>query len=83
MEFDERKIDEAALALLYLTLHEENRAWKSIDWEVMDRLHQQGFISDPKTNAKSVLLTEEGLSLSQQLAHKLFAKDMARGGSAR
>ena len=81
MEFDDSKVDEAALALLYLTIHEENRAWKSIDWEVMDRLHQRGFISDPKAKAKSVVLTEEGLSLSKQLAHKLFARDMARGSA--
>ena len=76
MEFDNRKIDEAALALLYLTIHDENRAWKTIDFEVMDRLHQQGFIFDPKRNAKSIVLTDEGLALSEQLANKLFAKDI-------
>lgn len=26
------KIDAAALALLYLTLHDGNRAWKGLDW---------------------------------------------------
>ena len=25
------------------------RAWKSLDWEAMDRLHSRGFISDPAT----------------------------------
>jgi hypothetical protein len=34
MDIDEDKIDEAALALMYLTLHEHCRAWKQIDWEV-------------------------------------------------
>lgn len=29
MQIDEVKIDEAVLALLYLTLHEGGRAWKS------------------------------------------------------
>ena len=28
MKWDERKVDEAVLAVLYLTLHEEVRAWK-------------------------------------------------------
>lgn len=33
MEIDEEKIDEAVLALLYLTLHDGGRAWKSVDWD--------------------------------------------------
>ena len=28
MKYDENKIDELVLALLYLTLHDGNRAWK-------------------------------------------------------
>ena len=40
MQFDERKIDDAALALLYLTLHDGNRSWKTLDWETMNRLHR-------------------------------------------
>jgi len=78
VEFDNHKIDEAALALLHLTLHalhEGNRVWKAIDWEVMDRLHQRGLISPPAVKAKSVVLTDEGLRLSEQLARKLFAKE--------
>ncbi len=72
MEFDNHKIDEAALALLHLTLHEGNRVRKAIDWEVMDRLHQRGLISPPAVKAKSVVLTDEGLRLSEHLARKLF-----------
>jgi Domain of unknown function (DUF6429) len=79
VEFDNQKIDEAALALLQLTLHDGNRVWKSIDWDVMDRLHQRGLISPPASQAKSVVLTEEGLRLSEQLARKLFAKGALRG----
>ena len=79
MEFDNQKIDEAALALLQLTLHDGNRVWKSIDWDVMDRLHQRGLISPPANQAKSVVLTEEGLRLSEQLARKLFAKEPVSG----
>ena len=46
MEQDTEKIDEAILALLYLTLHDENRAWKSFDWDAMNRLHDKGLIFD-------------------------------------
>ena len=45
MELDETKIDEAVLALLYLTLSpRDHRAWKSFDWDAMNRLHEKGFI---------------------------------------
>ena len=74
MELDTDKIDEAVLALLYLGLHEEARAWKGFDWEAMDRLHQQGFISDPRSKAKSVVFTDEGLQRAESLLEKLFGK---------
>ena len=32
MDIDAGKIDEAVLALLYLTLHDGVRAWKGHDW---------------------------------------------------
>lgn len=75
MELDEDKIDEAALALMYLTLHEHCRAWKQIDWEVTNRLHEKGLICDPVGKAKSVVLTDEGLKKSEALFHKLFVKN--------
>ena len=68
------KIDEAVLALLYLTLHDGSRAWKGFDWEAMNRLHEKGFISSPVGKAKSVLLTEKGLQESERLFRKLFIK---------
>ena len=58
MNYDKDKVDEGALALLYLTLHDGCRAWKGLDWDVMDRLHEKGMIRDPKGKAKSVVLTE-------------------------
>lgn len=75
MDIDTNKIDEAVLALLYLTLHDGSRTWKGFDWEAMNRLHEKGFISNPIGKAKSVVLTERGLRESEQLFHKLFAKD--------
>lgn len=74
MEIDEDKIDEAVLALLYLTLHESNRAWKSFDWDAMGRLHQKGLIENPVGKAKSTLFTEEGLKESERLFQEFFTK---------
>jgi hypothetical protein len=39
MEIDFDKIDDAVLGLLWLTLHDERRAWKGFDWGALDRLH--------------------------------------------
>lgn len=76
MEYDKDKVDETALALLYLTTFQEKgygpRAWKGLDWEVMNRLHEKGYISNPKSKAKSVALTEEGAKVSEALFKKHF-----------
>lgn len=72
MEIDNDKIDDAVLALLWLTLHGDQRAWKSFDWEVTDRLHRKGMITDPANEAKSVMLTDEGLQRSEELFRALF-----------
>ena len=77
MEIDTDKIDEAVLALLYLTLHDGLRAWKGHDWDALDRLHSKGLIGDPASKAKSVVLTDEGLAESERLFEKLFAKAAA------
>ena len=76
MEFDKEKIDQVVLALLYLNFHDDHgavRAWKSFDWDVMDRLHQKGLISDPKSKAKSVLVSEEGQKAAKELFEKYFS----------
>ena len=74
MDLDTAKIDYAVLALLYLGLHDAIRAWKGFDWEATDRLYQQGYISDPRGKAKSVVFTEEGLRRAERLLQELFGK---------
>jgi hypothetical protein len=74
MEIDEDKIDEAALALLYLTLHDNDRAWKGLDWEVTNRLYEKGLIYDPVGKSKSVVFTDDGLQQAEALFKKLFSK---------
>jgi hypothetical protein len=77
MELDTNKIDDVTLALLYLGLHDEFRAWKGFDWDTMDRLHEAGHISDPRGRAKSVVFTETGLERARELLESLFAKPVA------
>ena len=72
VEIDEDKVDDAVLALLRLTLHDERRAWKGFDWDALGRLHRKGLIADPVGRAKSVVLTDEGLARSAALLAALF-----------
>jgi hypothetical protein len=74
MALDTDKIDDAVLALLYLTLHDDYRAWKGFDWEAMNRLHDKGMIDDPVGKTKSVVFTEEGLRRSKELFETMFTK---------
>jgi hypothetical protein len=74
MPIDERKIDEAVLGLLYLTLHEDGRAWKGFDWKSLDRLHRMGLIEDPVNKNTSVVLTEKAIAESKRIFQLLFEK---------
>ncbi len=74
MDIDRDKIDDAVLGLLWLTLHEERRAWKGFDWAALDRLHQKGLIEDPVNKTKSVILSDEGLRQSERLFRALFTR---------
>jgi hypothetical protein len=74
MEIDENKVDEAALALLSLTMHDVRSVWKQIDWDAMNRLHEKGYISNPISKSKSVMLTDEGIKAADALVKKLFSK---------
>lgn len=75
MTLDADKIDEAVLALLLLGRHDGDRAWKGFDWDAMNRLHEKGYITDPRGKAKSVVFTEEGILEAERLIKKMFTKD--------
>ena len=69
------KVDELTLALLHLTRFEEQgaiRSWKGHSWDVLNRLHERGWISNPVSKAKSVIMTEEGATRSRELFEKHF-----------
>jgi hypothetical protein len=77
MDYDEDKVDDAVLALLALTMFGDKyqtRAWKGHDWDALNRLHEKGYIGDPKSKAKSVALTEEGKARAEALFDRLFGK---------
>jgi hypothetical protein len=74
MPLNTDKIDDAALALLYLTLHDGSRAWKGFDWDVLGRLHDKGMIDNPVGKVKSVVFTEEGLERAKALFEEMFEK---------
>ncbi|MGV8920045.1 MAG: DUF6429 family protein [Pseudomonas sp.] len=72
MEYDEKLIDEAILALLATFSFHNGNAWKGFDFETMNRLHEQGLISNPVNKNKSIWLTTEGLERGRQIADRLF-----------
>jgi hypothetical protein len=47
---------------------------EGVDFEVMDRLFEKGYIYDPRGKAKSVVLSPEGLDRSKVLFAELFGK---------
>ncbi len=72
-DIDDEKLAEIALAMLSLSAFSDpvgTRAWKGMDWDVLNLLYEKGWIMDPKNKSKSVVLTTEG----EALAQKLFAK---------
>jgi hypothetical protein len=73
-ELDAEKLAEVALALLSLTLHDGYRAWKGLDWGVMNLLYERGWIQDPRGKARSVVLTDAGVEQAEKLLLKHFGR---------
>lgn len=70
MHQEKRQVDDATLALPHLVTFKDRgrlRAWKGFDWDALNRLHDPGLIGDPLSKAKSVALTDEGQSRSEEL----------------
>lgn len=73
MQYDQDKVDEVALALLYFSLGNDNRAWKGMDWSISDRLYQKGWIESPRNKNLSFELTDEGREACIRFFQKHFA----------
>ncbi len=79
MKYDQDKVDEMTLALLYLVTTERQeglgaRAWRGFDWNTMNRLHEKGWINDPKSKGMSLNVTEDGFKKSEQLFLRHFGQ---------
>ena len=73
-DLDTEKLAEAALAILALTLHDDGRVWKGLDWDLLDLLDEKGWIVNPRSKAKSVALTNEGRSLAEKFRRQHFGQ---------
>jgi hypothetical protein len=73
MDYDDKLIEEAVLALLVTFSFDNGNSWKGFDFETMNRLHEHGFIGDPVNKSKSIWLTAEGLERGREIANRLFA----------
>lgn len=73
MATDNRKIDDAALALLFLTLHDQSHVSKGLAPDIFRRLHEQGMIEESDDGSDSIELTPDGLQRSKTLFNAMFA----------
>jgi len=72
----EQTIKELTLLLIYLTSWQEeefsikiHRSWKGYPFEILNELQEEGYISGSK-RAKSVFLTEEGVTKAKEFMGK-------------
>jgi hypothetical protein len=79
MQYDQDKVDEMTLALLYLVTTKIQglgaRAWKGFDSETINRLYQKGWIEEPKSKSMTFRVTEDGFKKSEQLFIKHFGQN--------
>jgi len=74
---DKEKLSEVALAIPSLSRTTDSygvRAWKRLDWDVMNLLFEKGWISDPVGKQKSVAVTETGVHLADEFLEKYFGQ---------
>ena len=79
MEVDQEKIDEVVMGLMKLTMFEEagiTRSWKGYAWDVLDRLHVKGWIHDPRSKTRSVVITDMGKAKASEFCARHFGKSV-------
>jgi hypothetical protein len=74
INIDEDKIDDAALAILSISIDKGRSAWKQVDWSITNRLYEKGYIHNPVGKTKSITFTEEGEAKAGELLKALFCK---------
>jgi hypothetical protein len=78
MPYDRYRAGELTRALMYLTLHDDVRVWNGHSSDVLDHLFQLGLISDPRSKARSVVLTDAGLARGRALFEEHLASTAPR-----
>ncbi len=53
MKYNPLKLDEMVMALLYISSFQDGRVWKGYDWDILERLHEKGLITNPVGKTKS------------------------------
>ena len=59
---------------VHSSLTTDGRAWKRIDFSVMEALAEKGDISNPHGRTESVYLTKDGLARAKELAERMFSE---------
>jgi hypothetical protein len=75
LTYNNEKVEEMVLALLYLTSSRDQfatRAWKGLPTHVLEKLFRMGYISDPSDKSPSLILSEEAATRSKELFFKFF-----------
>ena len=68
-------VKELTMMLLYLTswtekdFYDSQRSWKGYDFDILNELADDGYISDSK-RSKSVILYEDGINATKKLLKK-------------
>lgn len=78
-DIDQEKLTEAALAILSLGRWDDQlvaRAWKSMDWDLLNLLYDKGWIGDPVGKQKSVVLTDDGVAKAACFLEKHFGREL-------
>jgi hypothetical protein len=76
VEYNREKVDEVVLALMYLTLFDDDYgccAWTSFDEDVLARLRAKGLVGTSGEINGSVRVTPEGLRRAEETFFRLFA----------
>lgn len=68
-------LEEIALAVAYVSLHDGARIWKTIDYSITQRWFELGWIDDPRGTAKSMVLTEAGLFRARHAYERLLKRN--------
>jgi hypothetical protein len=74
MTYSDSRSMRSCWALLGAFEFEKGRVRKRVDFAAMDRLHEDGYITDPHGKKESVRLAVRRLTLAKQLAARHLAQ---------